>query len=313
MVGQLLVPLDGSGFGEETIPIAASIARSTGADVTVAHVHVPHVPDHLVSNTQYMYEGLDLAEYDDRDCEEELDYLDGVARRLEGMLGREVDPVLLEGEEVSGSIEAWIEGREGSGLVVMATHGRSGFSRAWLGSVADTLVRHAPWPVLLVRPPVDRSRAPAEGFQRVLVPLDGSTGAERILPHVVELVQDTAGAVALLRVVSTSHFMGTSFLPISEAALAEERRRAARYLEEVADRLRRRDVPVRTEVVDGVQPFHAILEWVEEESPDLVAMATHGYRGVTRAVLGSVADKVLRGCSAPLLLLGPGVVRSVEH
>ncbi|HZD03578.1 MAG TPA: universal stress protein, partial [Longimicrobiales bacterium] len=82
---------------------------------------------------------------------------------------------------------------------------------------------------------------------------------------------------------------------------------ATRYLEGVAQRFRDAGVEADVEVVDDPQPALAILEVVERGGADLVALATHGYRGIRRAVLGSVADKVLRGVDVPLLLLGPGV------
>jgi nucleotide-binding universal stress UspA family protein len=94
---------------------------------------------------------------------------------------------------------------------------------------------------------------------------------------------------------------------VSTEALANAKRRAEGYLEEMAGRLAKRDLRVETRVAEHPQPARAILGVLAEDDPDLVAMATHGYRGVTRAVLGSVADKVLRGAHTPLLLLGPGV------
>jgi nucleotide-binding universal stress UspA family protein len=114
-------------------------------------------------------------------------------------------------------------------------------------------------------------------------------------------------SVRLLQVVAPDTGLGTRVLPVSLAAVEEARRRAGAYLDPVAERFRGRGVPVDTEVLDDSPPALAILEVVEREQAHLVALATHGYRGVRRAVLGSVADKVLRGADVPLLLLGPGV------
>ncbi|MGD2068092.1 MAG: universal stress protein [Gemmatimonadota bacterium] len=306
MVRQLLVPLDGSGFGEETLPLVTAIARSSGADVAVAHVHVPHVPDHLISNTQYQYEGVDMSEYDWRDRSEEESYLRSVADRLATDLERSVEPVILEGE-ITEAIDQFAARFESPGMIVMATHGRSGFSRAWLGSVADAVVRNAPWPVLLIRPVGDHAFSPEDGLERILVPLDGSARSERILPHAADLASGTGAALELLRVVTPSATIGTRVLPVSEKDLREAHQRSRNYLDDVAGRLRKRDLEVHVRVIEHNQPARAILEVIGEDAPDLVAMATHGYRGVTRVVLGSVADKVLRGGRTPLLLLGPGV------
>jgi nucleotide-binding universal stress UspA family protein len=306
MFSQLLVPLDGSGFGEETLPFAAIIARTSGATIAVAHVHVPHVPDHLISNTQYQYEGLDLGEYDGRDRTEEEEYVKGMAARLTEELGQTVEPVLLDGE-VPEAIDEYAARFDKPGMIVMATHGRSGFSRAWLGSVADAVVRHAPWPVLLVRPCEEMDLPCDPSFERILVPVDGSVRSERILPHAAALAEGAGASLELLQVVTPSSARGTRVLPVSAEALENAKRHARGYLEELAGRLGKMGLDVETRVVEHHQPARAILSTIEEDGPDLVAMATHGYRGVTRVVLGSVADKVLRGAHVPLLLLGPGV------
>jgi len=307
MIQQLLVPLDGSGFGEETLPYAAAIARHTDAFIDVAHVHVPHTPDHLLSNTQYQFEGVDLAEYDARDRTEEEAYLEAAAERIRKAYPCEVRPVLLTGM-VADAIDGYARGT-GPGIIVMSTHGRTGLSRAWLGSVADALVRHAPWPVLLVRPrdgECGGARATHSEFQSILVPLDGSPRAERILDPVIELAQAMGSSVRLAQVVRPSKVLGTRVLPVSVAAVAEAKRRALDYLSNVATRFASLGVKVDVEVLDDPQPALAILEVVERECVDLVALATHGHQGVRRVVLGSVADKVLRGVEVPLLLLGPG-------
>lgn len=305
MLQTLLVPLDGSGFGEESLPWARTLARCSGADVAVAHVHVPHVPDHLLANTQYQYEGVDLKEYDHQDHVEEETYLQGVAERLARELGREVQPVLLEGE-VTEAIDRFA-GRSGPGMIVMTTHGRSGFDRVVLGSVADAVVRNAPWPVLLIR---SRGKEPGAAedirLRRILVPLDGSEGSERILPHAAELARDAGAQLELLRVVVPGSIMGSGMLPVSMAARAEARRSARAYLEEVAERLHPTGLEVSVRVEEHAHSTRGILETMRGERPDLVAMATHGYGMLARAVLGSVADQLLRRSDVPLLLVGPG-------
>lgn len=307
MIEKILVPLDGSGFGEDTIPLATSIARQACCDVDVTHVHVPHPPDHLLSNTQYQFEGVDLDEYDRWDRDQEREYLASVARRIEEESGRKARPVLLTGL-VADAIDHHAR-ESGQGLIVMSTHGRTGLSRAWLGSVADALIRHAPWPVLLVRPGDQKDEAPRyeTDFGRILVPLDGSKPSERVLDPVLDLAEPMGATVVLLRVVAPHTVLGTRVMPVSEALLEEVKARAAEYLDGVEERLRSRGVEVESVVVDDPQPALAILEVAEREDVDLVALATHGYGGMRRAVIGSVADKVLRGVEVPLLLLGPGV------
>ncbi|HEX9886787.1 MAG TPA: universal stress protein [Longimicrobiales bacterium] len=305
MIQKILVPLDGSGFGEDTLPYAATLARHAQLDIEVAHVHVPHPPDHLLANTQYQYEGVDLAEYDLADRTEEQAYLAGVVAKLGDTSGREVRAVILDGL-VADAIDVYTRSTE-PGLILMGTHGRTGFSRAWLGSVADALVRQAPWPVLLVRPSCGGCGDPVAPFNHVLIPLDGSERSERIVAPTMDLVAGSETRVRLLQVVRPSAVFGTQVLPVSAGAVAEARRKAIQYLEGVAEGIADRVSAVGIEVIESTQPAQGILEVAERESVDLVALATHGYRGVRRALLGSVADKVLRGADVPLLLLGPGV------
>jgi len=306
MIDQVMVPLDGSEFGESVLPTAVAVASASGAAMTLAHVHVAHVPDHLLANTQYHFEGVDLGEYDRHDRDEEVRYLGGVAERVERTLGRPVDTALLEGT-VPDAIVDHLRG-SGSGIVVMATHGRTGLSRAWLGSVADGLVRHASWPVLLVRPSTGEHGAPPESIDRILVPLDGSECAEGALASVAFLAEATGAELELVRVLQRTGILGIRVLPVSLAALQEARRRAEAYLNDVADRLRERGIACTFRVVEHVHAARGILEEARAEEPAMVAMATHGYGGVSRAVLGSVADKVLRGIDRPLLVVGPGVL-----
>lgn len=307
MIDQVMVPLDGSEFGESVLPTAVAVATAADAGMTLVHVHVAHVPEHLLSNTQYHFEGVDLGEYDRRDRDGETRYLEGVAGRAERSLGRPVETVLLEGSVPDALVEHLRAA--GSGLVVMATHGRTGLSRAWLGSVADGLVRHAPWPVLLVRPSsAEGDGAPPDSIDHILLPLDGSACAEGALPTVAALAVATGAELELVQVLQPSGILGTRVLPMSLAALQEARRRAEGYLAEVAERLEERGIECSTRVVEHVHPARGILEEAREGEPAMVAMATHGYGGVSRAVLGSVADKVLRGIDRPLLVVGPGVL-----
>ena len=84
-------------------------------------------------------------------------------------------------------------------LVVLTTHGRGGFERAWLGSVADEMSRVSPVPILLVRP--EPAKAPGR-FRRILVPLDGSPLAEAILDHAIRIARlEPEAEIVLLDVV----------------------------------------------------------------------------------------------------------------
>ena len=136
----------------------------------------------------------------------------------------------------------------------------------------------------------ERALIPEPVLEDLLVPLDGSPLAEQVLPAALELAGLMEGRCTLLRVVGPG-----------AAALAE----AEAYLERVASRLRADGTRIQTRVVLARHAAEAILEQVRAHGHDLVALATHGHGGARRVLLGSVADKVIRGASAPVLVYRP--------
>ena len=191
-------------------------------------------------------------------------------------------------------------------MLVMTTHGRGPLRRAWLGSVADGLLRRAPCPILVVRPREGETpRLEETEFGKIVVTLDGSPESREILPYAKEMASLFGAALALLRVVPP-HFPLTS--PFTSHANPEiggveaEEEAARRSLEEEARSLEAEGFQVETRTVTGVHPAEGILDYAEDSKADLIAMATHGRGGVARLLLGSVADKVVRGGNIPVLL-----------
>lgn len=297
----ILVPLDGSTFGEHALPAALSLARRSGATIQVVLVHTAFV---------YVESGLIYDDRVDRKLrDQEQDYLEAVVDRLKAASPVSVTWALRDGLVADGIFAQVAESR--TDLIVMTTHGRGLLSRFWLGSVADNMVRRASVPVLLIRPQEtapDPNQEPI--FRHVLIPLDGSTLAEQVLEPAVALGQLWDADFTLLRIVKPVLFAGHDPTVLREPApgqpATEQQQAEARdYLEGVAERLRGRSLRVQTRVVVNLQPAAAILEQ-SLESPDVViAVATHGRGGLTRALLGSVADKVVRGATMPVLVCRP--------
>ena len=148
-------------------------------------------------------------------------------------------------------------------------------------------------------------------YRRILVALDGSELAERILPHVEALSEKFGAAVTLLRATTPPETLlaataqgGTVVEPpIDPTPVVEaEEEDAENYLRAVADRLRRDGVTIDAEHSEG-DPAQTILSRARELPADLIAMTTHGRGGLGRVVFGSVADEVLRHASCPVLLV----------
>lgn len=304
MPGSVLTPLDGSRFGEFVLPCAAGIADRARWSLHLVHAHVPDPR----SRKQRLPTPPGPVRGGRPGWERELDarrgYLSSVVRRFGLQVGSTA--ALLAEEGIPGTIRSHAESL-GTDLIVMSTHGRTGLHRLWLGSVADVLVRTTRIPVLLVRPE-RTSRAPGRlaDINRVLVPLDTAGVAEEILEPAMELGRAMGWRFLLLHVVPTRLLVGARPYPVHADDLDLRRRRGREYLHGVASRFRRRGLVADVRVVEGASPDRAILGVAESEDVDLVAMATHGRGGVTRAILGSVTDGVVAGTSLPVLLGGGG-------
>jgi nucleotide-binding universal stress UspA family protein len=300
MFRSLLVPLDGTKFGEQALPLAEGIARTTGASIHLAHVHVPHPPDGLISNTQFQYEGLDLGEYDDHTRSDEHHYLSELVQRVAGEADVDVDASLLEADG-TGRTESRVAHplqdharATGADVVILATHGRSGLPRAWHGSVAEELIQCTTLPVLAIHAVLDReSGGSPTALRRLLVPLDGSRISEAILPPAEDLARSMGATLILLRAIRTAH-------PIHESE-----GEVAQYLERHSAQLEDRGIEVQTVVERGVPPAEAICAVAKETGADLIALATHGRSGLRRAVLGSVTLRVLHETDLPVLVRRP--------
>jgi nucleotide-binding universal stress UspA family protein len=302
MLKSLLVPLDGSKFSESSLPLATQVAHATGARLHLAHVHVAYEPEQLLGNTPFLYEGLDMDEYDARHLEQEKEYVAGVAKSLEPDVACE--GAVLDGRGVVDRLAAHAATVRAD-MVFITTHGYSGFSRAWLGSVADEMIRNTSIPLLVSRPSLEPREAPA--LRHILVPLDGSDLAEKALPPAADLARATGARLTLAHVISMRKILGPRIVPLAPDRVEPELDGAFAYLESIADAMREEALEVSTFAAHGTAPAHSIAEIAADLGADLIAMATHGYGGVRRALVGSVADKLLRESTLPLLITRPAL------
>jgi nucleotide-binding universal stress UspA family protein len=302
MIRTILVPLDGSLFGEQALAPALSIARRAQGVVHLLHVEPSRSEDPYFDRPAFVTK-----------LQEE--YLAGLIYRLQGTTPVTVTSRLQTGE-IAPTIAATAEGLAAD-LIVMTTHGRGALQRLWLGSVADELIRNHSHRVLLVRPiEGEAGRNGEPTIQRVLIPLDGSELAEQMIEPAIDVGSLLSADYTLLRVVipvlasltlidaGTLGEQTRAFMEQSRALTEQKEQEAGAYLERVAQRLRSRSLSVHTKVVVHPEPATAILE-AAQTGTDLIAIQTHGRRGLSRLVLGSVADKVIRGSNVPVLVQRP--------
>ena len=304
MLDQILVTLDGSEFGEQALPFTKAIAEKTGAAVNISHVSCCDPPTDLIQNTPFQYEGVSMEAYAEKHADEQRAYLKRQEVALKAELpGNRVCSALLEGY-VTEALERHAREIDAK-LIIMTTHGRTGVSRAWLGSVADSLVRNSTFPLLVIRPLEDGETFPSARFEHFLVPLDGSETGEKILEPALALAKAMGSRLTFLHVVSPHVTLGARVSPLPSGHLEDRLAKAEAYLAEVTERVGGEGVEADYRIESHFAPARAILNCAEEAGVDLIAIATHGYTGVKRAILGSVTDKVLRAAKWPLLLDRP--------
>ena len=305
MFRKLLVPLDESDLAEMAIGRAAAIARASGATIDLVLVHPPLIP------------GFDDPTWNEKEIARQHAYLERIARELESGSGVTATFAVVHAMPVDAICDRATDGR--ADLIVMTSHGRTGWSRAWIGSVADGVMRQSSVPVLMLRPVTARAdrRAMQQGFRKMLVPLDGSAESREIIDAVADLALCSNAGVGLLRIVEPVRLFGAeigvplAYMPtmVDDRATEQLVAVAQRELDDCANDFAGRGITVIEKVVmvsPAVAP--AIVDHVRGREIDVIAMSTHG-RGMSRLFIGSVADKVRRGAEVPMLLLRPRRVR----
>lgn len=299
----ILVPLDGSPFAEQALPWASETARRAGAMMQLALVH--HPAPALATALEMPEIGAQL---DDEARAREQSYLTAQVDRVRASWNVPVTSVLLNG----GVAEALHHQAEVSGadLLVLTTHGRGPVSRFWLGSIADQLMRRLHLPLLFVRPLESSVAVPlAPQVRRIMVTLDGSPFAEEALGAAQAMAGAFGAEIVLLLVIEPpvpiADPAGLTVIPVTVDAEKRIRESAAAYLATVTSRLAAEGGAVTSAAVEGATVAGAVLAQVDAQRIDLLVIASHGAGGFERLVMGSVADKVVRGAHIPVLVVRP--------
>jgi nucleotide-binding universal stress UspA family protein len=144
-------------------------------------------------------------------------------------------------------------------------------------------------------------------FKHILLPLDGSRFAEAALPHALELARKFGGELTLLSVVTPPVYIEDDWMmdatDVFMQVYASAREEAEAYLGKCQHGLHQQGYKVHARVVEGVSVPTLIMEAATEAGADAIVMSTHGRSGLTRWVLGSVAENVLRHATIPVLLV----------
>jgi nucleotide-binding universal stress UspA family protein len=184
-------------------------------------------------------------------------------------------------------------------LIAMATHDRNLLGQALRGSVTNAVIRSSPVPVIAITPEKQKGHlGQSAELSSVLVPLDGSSFAESILPYVENLAERLGLEVVLVQALRSDE---------QEAA-----REASRYLENIAERLGGIGIKVRWEVITG-DAAQEIAKMAQQAPDTMIALASHSRSGISRWVTGSVAEELLRESGNPVLIISSKLAEGEEE
>lgn len=302
MIDTILVPLDGSRLAEHALPAARRIAGETGA--TIVLVRVAHAADLFTAPLAAPTAAVQEADTYLWQTQQTL-VRDGFTVRTEVLCRDPAEAIVLA---------ATIHDAD---LIVMSTHGRSGFSRAVLGSVAEQVLHMAPVPVLLVRVFHLTGRTLTGSYRKILVPLDGTPLGVEALRYATQDDIAREAEITLLHAEQPgvpAPFAGALAGPLMQPSTTEltaGRRDTRRYLEALAQEYLDHNRQWHLYATIG-DPAEAILHVAEDQEVDLIVMATHDRHGLDRLLQGSVTARVLHQADVPVLVLH-GAAHATEN
>ena len=185
-------------------------------------------------------------------------------------------------------------------LIILGTHGQRGMRRLLLGSVAEEVVRTAGCPVMTLRAVAAERLEPIE---RIVVPFDFSKDSEWALEVAKNLATTYVGCqIDLVHVSAPPIAPGGYGIPVAVSTYVDVPREMKKALAHRVSSLGELEVPIEPHVLQGSAAWR-IAEFAEEKGADLIVMGSHGLSGLSRFLLGSVSERVVRSAHCPVLVL----------
>jgi len=285
----ILVPLDGSCEAEEALPAAEVLCSAFSASLS------------LITVIQKGNLFNKLKEPLTRECKTDLEfekYLRDLSQQFSAQ-GIVTDYYLRQGN-IADSVNELIS-QIGADIVIISSPVRSGLQKFFKGHTAVDIIEKVTCPVLVMRKPEgEPARIPS--FNKILVALDGSTFAERVLPYAraATVFESNVLLLSVPQVPDPSNY-GAVVEEIQELRKQAELE-AKKYLEKIANVLQEEGLKTRV-LVEGSRPARAIARIAEQENVDVIFMATHGRGGLERLFMGSVAERTLNYTKKPIFLV----------
>ncbi len=295
MFNHILVPLDGSTLAECVLPHAIAFAKVFDAQVTLLRVLV-HPRDNALS------QAIDPLEWQLIKNEAET-YLNNVTTQLEEF-GLKINKFLLEGHAAHQIVEFTY--RNEIDLIILSSHGHSGLSGWNVSSVVQKIILRAYTSTLIIRAyrsvPKDHASI---GYQRLLVPLDGSRRAENVLPPTTILARYYNSQLLLVHLARKPEMFSRTTLTPAEVKLVNKiinrnQKKTVQYLEEICSQSLR-EVKTRIHISEGSsEDLHNVIE---HENIDLVVLNAHGQSCNPNWPFGSFALSFIAYGRTPLLIV----------
>jgi nucleotide-binding universal stress UspA family protein len=298
MFSKIVIPLDGSPVAEAALPYARALARGGSLPVELLSViDLDEMARHIAAER-----GLFLDTLDDFETHRRNDYLSALAKSFTGV---QVTWRVERGEAASTIVES--AAADKAALVCMATHGRSGLQRWLLGSVAEKVLRASENPLLLVRASGSTPVTGVKTLDAIIVPLDGSSVAEQVLPAVAEAAKSLDIELILFRAYNIpygSFYEGGGSYAVDLQRLSTSIETDVQlYLEDRRDVLGKAGLAKVAYASKEGLAADAIIDFARNKPGGLIVMCSHGRSGVRRWALGSVTETVVRHAVNPVLIL----------
>jgi nucleotide-binding universal stress UspA family protein len=287
MYDSILVPTDGSQHAQRAAEHARLFAKRFGTAI-----HVLAVIDTDAAAGPFSAGGLSedqkrQLEADAADTIADIEALleEGITVRTTSVFGRPTEAIP---EYVADN---------GIDAVAMGTHGRTGVHRFVAGSVTEAVLREVTVPVLTVRAV---EQAEADGYDEIVIPTDGSEPVEVAVDHAIEIARGFDARVHALNIVDMSAVSRLGVQSASDSILGSLREAGESATDEIVERARSAGLEAESEVRRGY-PTRGILDYIEDVSADLTVMGTAGQTGLSRFLLGSTTEQVIRHAETPVL------------
>jgi nucleotide-binding universal stress UspA family protein len=287
----IVAATDFSDTSDRAMALAGKLAVAAGARLSLVHVYDPTPLGPAVAYPAQVWTGADLAKQLETASKRELE------RTRSEILARvkRVEPVTIAHSSSALAICDYAEEVKAD-LVVTGTHGRGGLAHMLIGSVAENIVRHAPCPVLAVRP-----SATVDGFPgRIVAATDFSPNANAGLDWARDLSDRFDTEVTMVHVYDTwPQTIGGERFEFERLENVDANLKAA-LAEAQRERFGGRET-VKTELLAG-DAAGAVCEYARDTGAGLVVVTTHGRTGLKRLILGSVAEKIVRHAPCSVLV-----------